>query len=264
MSMLQKKNYMLAVCMIVLLTGCGVPGEREGVDVNPNIDAGYADKEQLKYPTLIRASKVPEGVVYGQGSLMQDATYQYYYIYETAEQVVGSVAIDFETANVSVYGMPEDVEVRKDGDYFYLNIWTGPGENRNYIYHPEKQMLQQLAYGQIQIAGDYLYIQGIVLAVDGGAPLHIYRKDGEHVCMVTDQSIEYQIIDEYLYYIENEIIQDESGIYKLHSTVKRTMLNGENEQQICEITADTIPVIHKGYITYENNGSTYSLDFEEP
>lgn len=260
MNMLQKKNYMLAVGIALVITGCGFGMNGDGSDVNSNIDYRYADKAQLRYPTLVRASKVPEGVVYGQSSLMNDATYQYYYIYETAEQVVGSVAIDFESANAEDYGAPEDIEVIQEDGNFYLNIWTGPGENRNYIYEVEQKQLQQLAFGELQIIGDYLYIQGLVLTVDGGAPLHIYDKSGKHIRMVTDNSIGYQIIDEYLYYIENEIIKNEEGIYKLHSIVKRTMLNGEDEKQVCEVVADTIPVIHKGYITYENNGSTYSID----
>lgn len=253
----------ICVCVCVWLVACGASAKRNESDVNSNIDYNYADKEQLQYPTLVRASKAPTDVVYGQESLKENTTYQYYYIYETAEHVVGSVAIDFETANVKDYGMPEDITVLQEGNYFYLNIWTGPGENRNYVYQADKRELQQLAYGDMNVTDEYLYIQGIVLTVDGGAPLHIYTKEGEHVCEVTDNSIEYEIIGDRLYYIENEMVEDENGSYKLHSLVRRTWLNGENEQLVCEVTADTLPTIHEGYVTYEDNGSIYSLEFKE-
>ena len=253
--------YVLVICLSICLIGCGTSAGEDGSDVSTNIDYSYAGKEQLQYPTLIRANKAPADVVYAGNTLLEAVTYQYYYIYESAERVVGSVAIDFETANVRDYGMPEDVQVYKDGSFYYLNIWTGPGENRNYIYKSEENVLQQLAYGDVELTGEYLYIQGIVLTVDDGAPLHIYEKNGEHVCMVTDNSTQYEILGDYLYYIENEMVEDENGSYKLHSIVRKALLNGENEQQVCEITADTIPVIREGYITYEDNGSIYSLEF---
>ncbi len=263
MNVQHKRKGILMICFSVLLMGCGGAGGNSGADTNSNIDYSYADKEQLQYPTLVRASKTPQDVVYGQGSLMETAAYQYYYIYDTQERVVGSVAIDFETANVKDYGLPEDVTVYQEDARFYLNIWTGPGENRNYIYHSEEKRLQQLAYGDLALSDDYLYIQGIVLTVDGGAPLHIYTKEGVHVCEVTDNSTKYEMIGDSLYYIENRMIEDESGSYKLYSEVWKAALNGENKQQVCEVTADTIPVIHEGYVTYEDNGSIYSLEFVE-
>lgn len=259
----QKIAYSLVICVSILLVACGTSTQKEDSDINSNIDYSYADKEQLRYPTLVRASKAPAEVVYGQASLIENVTYQYYYIYETAERIVGSVAIDFLTADVKDYGMPEDITVFQEENYFYLNIWTGPGENRNYIYDADQKELQQLAYGDIELTDKYLYIQGIVLTVDDGAPLHIYTKDGVHICEVTDNSIEYKIIDDSLYFIENEMIEDEKGSYKLHSVVKKTLLNGENEQLVCEVTADTLPTIHEGYVTYEDNGSIHSLEFAE-
>ncbi|MBQ7943093.1 MAG: hypothetical protein IJ326_03410 [Lachnospiraceae bacterium] len=259
-----RMNCILMICFSILLAGCGTGNQNEGSDVRSNIDYSFADEEQLQYPTLVRAKDAPIDVVYGQDSQIEDAAYQYYYIYETADCVVGSVAIDFEASSVKDYGMPGDITVIKDGSYYYLNIWTGPGENRNYIYHSEDKSLQQLAYGDIELTDEYLYIQGIVLTVDGGAPLHIYTKDGEHVCKVTDNSTEYKILGNYLYYIENEMVEDESGSYKLHSFVRKTNLNGENDQQVCEVTADTLPVIHEGYVTYEDNGSIYSMELSEP
>lgn len=263
MNMQYKRKVILMICLSVLLTGCGGDTAKSGSDVNSNIDYSYADKEQLQYPTLVRASKPPQDVVYGQGSLMETAAYQYYYIYDTAERVIGSVAIDFETANVKDYGMPEDVTVYQEDSRFYLNIWTGPGENRNYVYDSEEKNLQQLAYGDLRLTEEYLYIQGIVLTVDGGAPLHVYTKDGMHVCKVTDNSTKYEIIENSLYYIENKMIENENGSYKLYSEVWEAALNGENKQQVCEVTADTIPVIYEGYVTYEDNGSIYSMEFTE-
>ncbi len=254
-------KYLLGICFSILLTGCGMGSSNDDSDVGANIDYSFADEEQLQYPTLIRAKEAPAGVVYGKESLEENETYQYYYIYETADSVIGSVAIDFESVNVEDYGRPGDITVVHEDDMYYLNIWTGPGENRNYIYHSKNKVLQQLAYGDTELTDEYLYIQGIVLAVDCGAPLHIYTRDGIHVCRVTDNSIEYEIIGDYLYYIENEMIEDENGSYKLHSLVRKTTLNGENDELLCEVTADTIPEIREGYITYEDNGSTYSLEF---